>query len=211
MLPALALGAITLAPRANAATYTYDVGTVDWPITSGYIITSCDNCVLTSANILAWALQSSPGGVSVASNNPGALLTLDGNAMQATPRAITFGFLPGPTFGDAIFASGNQSVDYFSQSLDASTIIEFPNGIGETDACSPGTLLNGSCFGVLNQGTEKIALRTGIAPEIDSASWVAATTLLAGVLLVIRGRRHRIAVWPSARKARGRIRDTVAA
>ncbi len=195
MVTAIALGTLTLASRASAATYTYDAGNLDFPISGGFITTNCDSCILTPSNILAWAFQSAVYGVSVSSTDPGAQLMLDGNSLQATPSAITFGFEPGPTSGDAIFLSNNQSVDYLSQATAASTFIEFPNGIGETDACNPGTGYNGSCIGGLNQGTETIALRTAaVAPEIDAASWVTAATLLAGLLLVTRGRRQRVAV-----------------
>jgi hypothetical protein len=194
MVTAIALGVVTLVPRANATTYTYDVGTLDWPVSGGFITTNCDNCTLTSANILAWAFQSTDGDVNIASTAADAQLTLVGSVMQATPTAITFGFQPGPNFGDAIFAANNQSIDYFSEATAASTPVLFPDGIGETDACNVGNLLNGSCTGRLNQGTQTIAARTSMAPEIDAASWVSPVTLLAGAILVIRGRRRQVAV-----------------
>ena len=45
---------------ANATTYTYDV---DYSFTTtggdvtGFITTSCDNCILTASNILSWKKQ----------------------------------------------------------------------------------------------------------------------------------------------------------
>jgi hypothetical protein len=49
------------------------------------------------------------------------------------------------------------------------------------------------------QGTQKIfGAQAVAAPEIDSASWISAVSLLAGALLVLRGRRQQAAAWRAA-------------
>jgi hypothetical protein len=178
--------------RATASSYTYDMN--GFAGLTGFITTSCDNCALTSGNITAWAFTGDQ--VSVASSVAGAQLYLQGNALDATPAAITFGFSPAPTDGSVGFVSANQSVNFLSDTLDISAVLQFPNGIGEYDVCNPGTVLFGSssCSGGLVQGTQKIfGAQAVAAPEIDSASWTSSVSLLAGALLVLRGRRRRIA------------------
>jgi hypothetical protein len=68
-----------------------------------FITTNCDNCALTSNNITAWAFKSAADQVSVASSVAGAQLYWQGNALDVTPTAITFGFSPAPTDGSGPF------------------------------------------------------------------------------------------------------------
>jgi hypothetical protein len=191
---AITLVLLGVGARATASSYTYDMNGFD--ALTGFITTNCDNCALTSGNITAWAFKSAADQVSVASSVAGAQLYLQGNALDATPTAITFGFAPASTSGSVGFISANQSVNFLSNAMEASVPFEFPNGIGEVDVCSPGTILfgNSSCNGGLVQGTQKIfGAHSLAAPEIDPASWMSAVSLLAGALLILRGRRQRIA------------------
>jgi hypothetical protein len=153
LLLAITLVALGVGARATASSYTYDMNGFD--ALTGFITTNCDNCALTSGNITAWAFKSAADQVSVASSVAGAQLYLQGDALDATPTAITFGFSPAPTDGSVGFVSGNQSVNFLSDALAASAPFEFPNGIGEFDICKPGTILFGSssCGGGLVQGT----------------------------------------------------------
>jgi hypothetical protein len=194
VLLAILVGVFGVGARATASSYTYDMN--GFEALTGFITTNCDNCALTSGNITAWAFNSSFGQVSVASSVAGAQVYLQGDALDATPTAITFGFAPAPTGGAAGFISANESVNFLSQAFEASVPLEFPNGIGEFDACNPGTILFGSsqCSGNLVQGTQKIfGARAVAAPELDPASWISAVSLLAGALLILRGRRQQIA------------------
>jgi hypothetical protein len=75
---------------ANATTYTYDV---DYSFTTtggdvtGFITTSCDNCILTASNILSWSFTASDG-TSGSSSKPGSGVVTTGIALEATPTGI---------------------------------------------------------------------------------------------------------------------------
>jgi PEP-CTERM motif len=77
---------------ASATTYTYDVDysfgliPADGAIT-GFITTSCDNCILTASNVLSWSFTASDG-TSDSSSNPGSGINASGNILQATPTGI---------------------------------------------------------------------------------------------------------------------------
>ena len=77
---------------AYATTYTYDVDysfgliPADGEIT-GFITTSCDNCILTASNVLSWSFTASDG-TSDSSSNPGSGINASGNILQATPTGI---------------------------------------------------------------------------------------------------------------------------
>ncbi len=180
---AIALVAVGLGSRANAASYTYDTSGIDG--ISGFITTDCNSCTLNSNNIIAWAFNPGLYQVNIASSAVGSELDLDGNALVATPKAITFGFDPSPTSGDAFFKGQSGTVDFLSSATSASVYFSYPNGTGEFDICSAG------CSSDYFQGTHKVfGAAVVAAPEIDSASWVSALSLLAGVLLIVKGRRR---------------------
>ena len=75
---------------ANATTYTYDLDysftTVPGEVT-GFITTSCDNCVLTANNVPSWSFTASDG-TSGSSSNPGAGINASGAILEATPTGI---------------------------------------------------------------------------------------------------------------------------
>ena len=75
---------------AYAATYTYDVDynftTVSGEVT-GFITTSCDNCVLTASNVLSWSFTATDL-TSGSSSNPGSGINASGDILEATPTGI---------------------------------------------------------------------------------------------------------------------------
>ena len=75
---------------ASATTYTYDVDysftTVPGEVT-GFITTSCDNCVLTASNVPSWSFTANDG-TSGSSSNPGSGINASGDILEATPTGI---------------------------------------------------------------------------------------------------------------------------
>ncbi len=92
-------------PLASAATYTYNLSDV-----AGYITTNCDNCVLSSSNIVAWSM--SVPGFSIASTDPGAgvYVPAGDTDMGATPGALNFAFTG--TFFGIRFTGSTGTVGY---------------------------------------------------------------------------------------------------
>jgi len=75
---------------AYATTYTYDVNysfTTTGGDVTGFITTSCDNCVLTASNVLSWSFTASDG-TSGSSSNPGSGISATGMTLEATPTGI---------------------------------------------------------------------------------------------------------------------------
>ena len=88
----LVLAAWLVSFAAHATTYTYDVDYSFGPIPAdgeitGFITTSCDNCVLTASNVLSWSFTASDG-TSGSSSNPGSGIHASGDILQATPTGI---------------------------------------------------------------------------------------------------------------------------
>jgi hypothetical protein len=75
---------------ASATTYTYDLDysftTVPGEVT-GFITTSCDNCVLTASKVPSWSFTASDG-TSGSSSNPGSGINASGDILRATPSGI---------------------------------------------------------------------------------------------------------------------------
>ena len=136
---------ISVSP-ARAATYTYHLTDVD-----GYITTTCDNCILTSTNIVAWSM--SVPGFSVASTDPGANLSVPAGDtdMVATPEGINFNFT-GIYYGIS-FATTSGHVDFDDAGPNGN--IGFGPGEGVVAECDN----SGNCnFTGGTEGTRAIAL-----------------------------------------------------
>jgi hypothetical protein len=75
---------------ANATTYIYDVNysfvTTGGDLT-GFITTSCDNCILTASNVLSWSFTATDV-TSGSSSNPGSGINASGDILEATPTGI---------------------------------------------------------------------------------------------------------------------------
>jgi hypothetical protein len=150
-------------PLASAGSYIYSLT----DLSSGYITTNCNNCVLNSSTITAWSM-SVPGFISLASTTPGARLQVPAGDtdMVATPEAISFNF--NAPYGAFLFATPSASVGYVD---DQGGNIGFGPGFGIIAACkndSPGDCV----FGGGGDGTESIAVAV-----VPFASFTAAAKL----------------------------------
>ena len=133
-------------PLANAASYTYTLSDE-----SGFITTSCDNCVLNSSNITAWSMTV-PGFLSLTSTAPGAKVSVPtgDTDMVATPEGINFSF-NGP-YGGFLFSNPSGSIGYDD---DQGGNIGFGPGEGVIAACSNSS--PGDCEFFGGDGTRSIA------------------------------------------------------
>jgi hypothetical protein len=194
---ALAAFGTIFALQGHAATYTYDLNGADG--LSGAITTNCNNCLINSSDVLAWALIAAGDGVSVASTGSDPQIVAQGSAMVATPSAISFAFGSGAGFEYVGFLSGNQSINFLNELTFASAPLMFPQGGGEVDICDSGSSVatsSSSCTGpIISPPTVQIIANANVnataAPEMDPASWVGALTLLMGTLAVMNGRAPR--------------------
>ena len=118
-------------------------------------------------------------------------VSVQGNALMATPTAITFAFTPSIGFLQADFNSGGESIQFWNQGGFASPQFMYPNGVGTIFVCDTTSV----CYSdSLYFGTQPIAnFKAVSAPEIDPASLAGAVTLLFGLLAVSRGRRAETA------------------
>jgi hypothetical protein len=112
---------------AKAASYTYTLTDL-----SGFITTSCDNCVLNASNITAWSMTV-PGFLSLASTVPGAQVSVPAGDtdMVATPEGINFSF--NAPYGGFLFSTPSGNVGYDDDQGDN---IGFGPGEGIVAACS---------------------------------------------------------------------------
>ena len=133
-------------PLANAASYTYTLSDE-----SGFITTTCDNCVLNSSNITAWSMTV-PGFLSITSTAPGAKVSVPAGDtdMVATPEGINFSF-NGPS-GGFLFSNPSGSIGYDD---DQGGNIGFGPGEGVIAACSNSS--PGDCEFFGGDGTRSIA------------------------------------------------------
>jgi hypothetical protein len=172
--------------QANAADYTYDID-VDNGFLAGSITTSCDQCLLNSSNITAWALTStaSPEPFSVASStDPGAsagpYLGNSPTSLTATPTAITYNF---GANGEFAFQTNKEFI-IFAYSDIGAFLMGFPGQIVECEGSNP------CAAEVFRGGTTVLGdIKSVAAPELDATSLAGALTLLLGSLAVLHGRR----------------------
>jgi hypothetical protein len=133
-------------PLANAASYTYTLSDE-----SGFITTTCDNCVLNSSNIIAWSMTV-PGFLSITSTAPGAEVSVSAGDtdMVATPEGINFSF--NGVYGGFLFSNPSGSIGYND---DQGGNIGFGPGEGVIAACSNSS--PGDCEFFGRDGTSSIA------------------------------------------------------
>jgi hypothetical protein len=186
LLWAVGCWGLTGALQVNAADYIYDIN-VNNGFLAGTITTSCDQCLLNSSNITAWALAStnSPLPFSAASTDPGAsagyYLGEGPTSLTATPTAITYNF---GANGQFAFQTNNDFL-IFAYSDIGAFLMGFPGQIVECAGSNP-------CAGeVFRGGTTVLGdIKSVAAPELDAASLGGALTLLLGSLAVLHGRRR---------------------
>jgi len=109
----------------------------------------------------------------------GAATFFDSNYTQAFSTGGDLDYSATLTKGDYEVALGVFANLSFAENFSSGTLADGFTGLGD-----PGSLGNGS-YAV------QVKLGTSAAPEIDPASTAGALTLLAGGVLVLRGRRHR--------------------
>jgi hypothetical protein len=186
---AVLFAALSGASRANADFYHYDLSGIDG--LHGSITTTCDSCVLDSSDISSWSLTSTDTGLppfSIASSTPGSQTSVQGNALTATPTAISFAFTPSDGFLFSDFTSGSHSVQFWNQGGFASQPSMYPNGIGSIFLCSGSGCYSDSSY----TGSHSIAARALAAPEMDLGTVGSSLTLLLGALAVLTTRRPRM-------------------
>jgi hypothetical protein len=185
-----------LQANAPGPGYVYGVD-VDNGFLSGTITTSCDQCVLNSSDITAWALASTatpvgaPAPFAIASTDPGAFASSDflgfPSNLAANPTAITYDF---GKDGEFVFATNNEFVQLGYSDIGAS-LMGFPGEIAVCSGSATGSGSGGSsCLaGLFRAGPMVFAsIKNVAAPELDATSLAGALTLLLGSLAVLRGR-----------------------
>jgi hypothetical protein len=180
---------------ANASSYTYDlngIGTL-----TGFITTDCDACTLSASDITAWSITSTQGSDTIpallafgtvisSSADAGASIVGNylGDLMVASPSAISFAFNSTTGSGSEIQFYDSTGFDYI-QFGDQNAYLA--SDLGRVQTCIPGECEGFSYGGVQVIATAAAPVR---APEIDPASAVSGLTLLAGAMVVLRGRRR---------------------
>jgi hypothetical protein len=99
---------------ADAATYRYDLGNGLWA--TGKIITDCNNCALTAADIVSWWFVDPKG------PSTGADILAFGTILTANPYGLDLVFLPSADF---YFASSGGGFG-FASSIDVSNCVGGP-------------------------------------------------------------------------------------
>jgi hypothetical protein len=153
-------------PLVDAASFTYSLSSNVNANLTGFITTTCDDCVLNASNITSWSM-SVPGFFSISSTSPGAQLHVPAGDtdMVATPNAINFNF--GGTFGGLVFNTTAAGVGY---SDDEGGDIGFGPGEGVVSACkNGGSGLNGCAFVTGESDTQTIALAA--VPFVGSVNY----------------------------------------
>jgi hypothetical protein len=186
MLWAVGVWGLAGALQASASGYTYGVN-VDNGFLTGTITTNCDQCILNSSNITAWALASTatPVPLSIASSDSGAFAGFAfpniPTSLTANPTNITYDF---GGAGQFIFQTTSDKFVLFGYSDIGSYLMGFP---GQIEECSGSY----SCpANVFRGGTTVLGkVESVAAPELDANSLGSALTLLLGSLAVLRGRR----------------------
>jgi len=186
LLWAVGCWGLTGALQVNAADYTYDIN-VDNGFLVGAITTSCDQCILNSSNITAWALATNTGPLpfSESSTDPGAsagyYMGEGPTSLTATPTAITYNF---GANGQFAFQTNNDFL-IFGYSDIGAFLMGFPGQIVECQGSN-------ACGGTVFEGGTTVlgGIKSVSAPELDAASFGGALTFLLGSLAVLQGRRR---------------------
>lgn len=179
---------------AFATDYVYDISNSFGPFLSGgEIVTTCDQCVLSSANVVSWsmyvdykAIGLPPAGSPFTSSSlPNSSVQVLGTGLTATPTGVFFNFnVTHATATDIVsFASGNNSVQ----------LQNFPEspGAGLTGAfndCIAGGGGN-SCAGETPDSNMELGSFSKLeAPELGASRLASALTLLLSGLAIWRGK-----------------------
>jgi hypothetical protein len=176
-----------------ATDYVYDIiSSSRGPyLSSGDIVTSCDQCVLSSANVVGWSLNINyqaigllPGGSPFTSSSlPQSSVMVQGTGFTATSTGLFFNFhYPNSVADTVLFTSGNNSVQLVNSPQSPGSP---PEG-GLLD-CSPS-----GCAGILNNSNLELGNFAKMeAPELGASGLASTLALLLSGLAILGGRSRR--------------------
>lgn len=153
-----------------ATDYVYDISpSADAPyLSGGYVVTNCDQCTLTSANVVGWSLiqaVTTPPSVITSSSLPLSTVSVFGTGLTATSSGLFFNFTYNPKGTDVLFSSGEQFTSSYTyvDISNAPTDSNIGPPTGETVDC--GTTF---CVGKLMSGNIELGTFAKLeAPELS--------------------------------------------
>jgi hypothetical protein len=178
------------APPAVATDYVYDISpsALSPYLVGGYVVTNCDQCVLTTANVVGWSLIQNDGmfggttpSILTSSSLPQASVVVQGTGLTATSAGLFFNFHYNLSPANSVtFANNYNFVELSSDVWDANYRPPF----GEIVDCGPL-----ACAGQLtNASVEFGNFAKTEAPELGAGGLAATLTLLLSGLTILRGR-----------------------
>jgi hypothetical protein len=178
---------------AFATDYVYDISpsALSPFLVGGYVVTNCDQCVLTSANVVAWSLIQNEGmfggttpSVLTSSSLPQASATVQGTGLTATSSGLFFNFNYNVTPASSVIFANNYNFVELSN-FGWGSVYNPP--FGEVADCGPIT-----CVGLsTNASVEFGNVAKTQAPELGAGGLAVTLTLLLSGLAILRGRsRH---------------------
>jgi hypothetical protein len=174
-----------------ATDYVYDISpSVLAPyLTGGYVVTNCDQCVLTSANVVAWSLNqsigASPGSLLTSSSIPQSSVLVDGTGLTATATGLFFNF--------RYISANYHDVTFMSPGYN---FVELANYEADTNLTEPnGSILDCGSLGCASEG-QNTKLEFGNfakleSPELGASGLAPTLTLLLSGLAIVLGRSRR--------------------
>jgi hypothetical protein len=178
---------------AFATDYVYDISpsALSPFLVGGYVVTNCDQCVLTSANVVAWSLIQNEGmfgsttpSVLTSSSLPQASATVLGTGFTATSSGLFFDFNYNVTPESSVIFANNYNLVELSN-FGWGSVYNPP--FGEVADCGPI-----ACVGLsTNASVEFGNFAKTEAPELGAGGLPVTLTLLLSGLAILRGRSRR--------------------
>jgi hypothetical protein len=171
--------------------YLYDIApdALSPYLIGGYVVTNCDQCVLTSANVVAWSLNenvgASPGSSPLTSSSfPQSSVLVQGNSFTATSTGLFFNFHYNSAASNSVsFMSGYDSVELANYTVGSN----IPYHVGVIMDC--GSLYCASTG--VNTTIEFGNFAKMEAPELGSSGLAPTLALLLSGLAIVLGRSSR--------------------
>jgi hypothetical protein len=178
---------------AFATDYVYDISpsALSPFLVGGYVVTNCDQCVVTSANVVAWSLIQNEGmfgsttpSVLTSSSLPQASATVQGTGFTATSSGLFFNFNYNVRHESSVIFANNNNFAELSN-FGWGSVYNPP--AGEVADCGPL-----ACVGLSTNASVEFGNFAKIeAPELGAGGLAGTLTLLLSGLAMHRGRSRR--------------------